>query len=62
MLTIGSRVDFHYTHPITYERVLGSGVIVGDSIVIGTDYGYTIRRDGDGELVDVRCFNCTEES
>lgn len=56
---IGKRVDFRYTHPITYDRVLGSGVIVGDSVIIGTDYGYTVKRDSDGELIEVRCTSCT---
>lgn len=59
MSDIGRRVDFHYIHPITYERILGSGVIVGDSIIIGTDFGYTVKRDSDGELVEVRCTSCS---
>ena len=58
-MTIGTHVDFHYTNPITYERILGSGVIVGDSEIIGTDYGYTIKRDGDGQIVHVRCTSCS---
>jgi hypothetical protein len=53
---IGDVVDYRYVHPITYERVLGSGTIVGDSVIIGTDYGWSIRRD-DGQVVEVRDFN-----
>ena len=59
MSDIGRRVDFRYTHPITYDRILGSGVIVGDSVIIGTDYGYTVKRDSDGELIEVRCTSCS---
>ena len=58
-MNIGTRVDFRYTHPITYDRILGSGVIVGDSIIIGTQFGYLVKRDSDGELIEVRCTSCT---
>lgn len=58
-MKIGTRVYFNFTCPFKYERILGSGEIVGDSIIIGTDYGYTVKRDIDGALLDVRCFNCT---
>jgi len=60
-MKIGTRVDFHYTHPITRDRIIGSGVIVGDSVIIGTDYGYTVKRDSDGEPVEVRCTSCTPQ-
>ena len=47
----GTRVRYHYH--INAERIDGTGVILNDNPIIGTDYGYAVKRDSDGEVVYV---------
>lgn len=47
----GTQVRYHYH--LNGVRIDGTGVILNDNPIIGTDYGYAVKRDSDGEVVYV---------
>jgi hypothetical protein len=57
-LGIGTPVTYAYISsydPIT--RHSGTGVVVGNESMVGTDYAYAVKQDKDGEVAHIRAWN-----